>query len=69
MQSVISRMRLWHAVWRRGLLGLRSESNAAGPASSGDSSKDAQQGKEVSLAVSSLRADTVAAAGLDISRK
>ena len=67
----LTRARLLHSVLRRGVqaCSCRSVSDAGGPSSATSTVVKEPQGKEVSVSVSSLRADTVAAAGLDISRK
>ena len=58
------RYRVIYALWKQS-----SASYTTGSGSVEASKEPEGKGKEISVAVSSLRVDTVAAAGLDISRK
>ena len=71
LEMSIRRCRLLQSVVRWRTVGCCRSRSSSGPGSVEETTgkEPPPQGKEVKVAVSSLRADTVAAAGLDISKK
>lgn len=70
LEMSVRQCRLLQSIVRWRIVGCRSRSSSGpGCVEEITGKEPPPQGKEVKVAVSSLRADTVAAAGLDISKK